>query len=157
MISKGEQSDLSQFNHPSIKPKKFSIFLRPQKFSNKSPILEIITEIIFVFNSVFFFFLIFLFLCFVFLFYSYSFYYFLFFPFLVLYFMLLTKLPERKLDFQQVFSPQIVRQATFGTITLYVQYLCDLWDNMLLHWPPITSHSTLSLGSRGFPQGCERP
>ena len=45
-----------------------------------------------------------------------------------------------------------VSQDTFGTLSLPVQYLCDLREAMLRHWSPSSSHPTLPMEG-GFPLG----
>ena len=53
--------------------------------------------------------------------------------------------------------PKIVSQDTFGTLSLTVQYLCDLRDAMPGHWSPITSHPTLPREAKDFPRGSKYP
>ena len=40
--------------------------------------------------------------------------------------------------------PNTVSQNTYCTLSLTVQYLCDLQDTMSRHWSPSTSHLTLT-------------
>ena len=44
--------------------------------------------------------------------------------------------------------PNTISKATHDSLQLTVQCLCDLWDAMLLHWSPSTSHLSPCLGKQ---------